>query len=263
MGVMVSLSSSRISAPRPAPSQSTASDPATALWRRGQESGLSPLLTWYCDGDRVELSGRTVMTWVVKTVHLLDDEGIEAGDAARLTVVSRRPGHWMSCVWLLSCWWAGLRADTIDPGPSGPARDVLGHGGPALEVVGPDGATTTDADLVVQTGLAALGGPCPNLLPGAVDHHDALVTPDEIVPPRPARADAVWLRGHRDWTGADLAQAVALDGPVLLGPSRIAAGGAELVAATLTGCLAGGGSLVLVESGDAARIAAQERAVEV
>ena len=49
-----------------------------------------------------------------------------------------------------------------------------------------------------------------------------------------------------------------------LSPDRIRLGGSELVATTLTSCLLGGGSLVLVEStDDLATIAAQEGAVDV
>ncbi|MCQ8210210.1 TIGR03089 family protein, partial [Cutibacterium acnes subsp. acnes] len=79
-----------------------------------------------------------------------------------------------------------------------------------------------------------------------------------------AAANAVWLTGRQEWTGEQLFGLVPLSQPVLLSPDRIRLGGSELVATTLTSCLLGGGSLVLVEStDDLATIAAQEGAVDV
>lgn len=65
MGAMVSLT-------RPTPTRS--SDPLTALCQRSQNAGALPLLTWYHGADRGELSARTLLTWVTKSVYLLDSE---------------------------------------------------------------------------------------------------------------------------------------------------------------------------------------------
>ncbi len=74
----------------------------------------------------------------------------------------------------------------------------------------------------------------------------------------------MWLKGSQEWTGEQLFDLVPLSQPVLLSPDRIRLGGSELVATTLTSCLLGGGSLVLVEStDDLAAIAAQEGAMAV
>lgn len=112
--------------------------------------------------------------------------------------------------------------------------------------------------------LAPLATACRTLLPGAIDNAEVLAGPDNFIAARPAAADAVWLTGRQKWTGEQLFGLVPLSQPVLLSPDRIRFGGGELVATTLTSCLLGGGSLVLVESADdLTTIAAQEDATEV
>ncbi|QCV94563.1 hypothetical protein [Acidipropionibacterium acidipropionici] len=65
------------------PTSNRGSGPASGLGPRGPLAALerrrleaAPLITWYRGRDRVELSGRTVGSWVAKTVHLLTEEGI-------------------------------------------------------------------------------------------------------------------------------------------------------------------------------------------
>ncbi|WCC79394.1 TIGR03089 family protein [Cutibacterium equinum] len=228
------------------------SDPLTALWSRSQEAGALPILTWYDGADRSELSARTLVTWVTKSVHLLDSEGITAGDVARLSVLAQRPGHWTSSVWLLASWWAGLQVD------------LTGQVEAAVEVIGPDANPIDSPEVLVQCSLTPLATPCKNLIAGGIDNADVLAGPDDLVPPRPAAAGAVWLRGRQEWTGQQLCDVVPLNRPVLLSPERIRVGGGELVATTLVSCLLGGGSLVAVESAeDVAALATQEGAVEV
>ncbi|MSS45959.1 TIGR03089 family protein [Cutibacterium sp. WCA-380-WT-3A] len=239
-----------VSLTRPTPARSH--DPLTALWQRSQVAGALPLLTWYHGADRGELSAQTLLTWVTKSVHLLDSEGVEPGGVARLSICATRPGHWTSCVWLLASWWAGLRAD------------VTGHAEPAVEVIGPDADTVSSADVLIQCSLTPLATACETLLPGAIDNADVLAGPDDLLAARPAMADEVWLSGRHDWTGEHLFGVAPLNQPVVLSPDRIRLGGGELVATTLVGCLLGGGSLVLVESADdVAAIATQEGATEV
>ena len=136
------------------PTAARSSDPLTALWRRSEEAGALPILTWYDGTDRGELSARTLLTWVTKSVHLLDSEGIAAGDVARLSVFRQRPGHWTSCVWLLSSWWAGLRVD------------LTGLDEATVEVIGPDTDPVDSPEVLVQCSLTPLATPCQNLVPG-------------------------------------------------------------------------------------------------
>jgi uncharacterized protein (TIGR03089 family) len=76
-----------------------------------------PRLTWYgADGERVELSGRVLDNWAVKTANLLVDE-LDVGPGC--TVVLHLPQHWRTATWLLAVWSVGARAvvlaDTDDP----------------------------------------------------------------------------------------------------------------------------------------------------
>ena len=180
MGAMVSLT-------RPTPTRS--SDPLTALCQRSQNAGALPLLTWYHGADRGELSARTLLTWVTKSVYLLDSEGVEPGGVSRLSVCGARPGHWTSCVWLLASWWAGLRVD------------LTGQEEAALEVIGPDVAPVNSPDVLIQCSLAPLATACETLVSGAIDNADVLAAPDDLVAARPAAANAVWLTGRQEWTG--------------------------------------------------------------
>ena len=96
------------------------------------------MLTWYHGRDRSELSARTLLTWVTKSVYLLDTEGVEPGGVSRLSVCGARPGHWTSCVWLLASWWAGLRVD------------LTGQEEAAVEVTGPDADLADSPDVPVS-----------------------------------------------------------------------------------------------------------------
>lgn len=241
---MVQLSS-RPGAASPSP------DPVSSLAERIRTAGAGPLLTWY-DGDaRVELSTRTVGTWVAKTVHLMTEEGIGPGDLIHLGVLADRPLHWASCCWLLSCWWSGARPSVR------PADAALA----ALQVSGPDASGCDPRVPLVQCSLEPLAGPCAHPMPGAIDFSEALAMPDEMPPADPAGPAQIWLEDSVPLPGSALAAAEPLAGPVLptgpdVNPRRLAA--------LLSGCLAGGGSLVLVESAPpgrtAAELARQERA---
>ena len=223
-----------------------------SLTRPTPTRSSDPLLTWYHGADRGELSARTLLTWVTKSVYLLDTEGVEPGGVSRLSVCGARPGHWTSCVWLLASWWAGLRVD------------LTGQEEAAVEVTGPDADLADSPDVLIQCSLAPFATACQTLMPGAIDNTEVLAGPDDLIAARPAAASAVWLKGSQEWTGEQLFDLVPLSQPVLLSPDRIRLGGSELVATTLTSCLLGGGSLVLVESTDnLAAIAAQEGAMAV
>ncbi len=72
-----------------------------------------PLLTWYRDGARVELSGATVANWVAKTAGLLENE-LLIGPGCTVRVL---PGqHWLSLVVPLAVWRVG--AALVDAGPA-------------------------------------------------------------------------------------------------------------------------------------------------
>src|SRR5947209_13261290 len=95
-----------------------------------------PRLTWYGpDGERVELSGRTLDNWVAKSANLLVEE-FDAGPGSRVDV--RLPPHWRTVTWLLAAWSTGACV-LVDPaGAAGrlpdPAPDVVVTADPAAAV---------------------------------------------------------------------------------------------------------------------------------
>lgn len=213
-----------------------------------------PVITWYDGSARVELSGRTLADWVARTARLMTEEGLGGQDVVDLHLLRERPCHWMGAVWLLACWWAG-------PLPS------LGLSAATMTVRGPhdaDPGSGASAPVLVQCGLSALGGPCPDLAPGAVDHADALGLPEDLPTPTPRPDDQPWwCDGQgRTLTGANLAATTPSNAPVLVPASpEVAARLAPLLAAAVLG----GGSLVLVEGlppgHDLTSLATQEGAV--
>lgn len=229
-------------------------DPVSRLAGRIAGAGAGPLLTWYCDDARVELSTRTVGTWVAKTVHLMAEEGVGAGDLVHLTVLRQRPMHWVSCCWLLACWWSGAR-------PSVRPEDA---GSSALAVCGPD-PSGTDPDVpLVQCSLQPLAGPCQNPVPGAIDFVEALAMPDEMPAASPAAGSRHWLEDSQPLTGNNLAGAEPVSDALLVAATDGPGPAPRRIARLLAGCLIGGGSLILVESRPTGltvdELAAQERA---
>jgi uncharacterized protein (TIGR03089 family) len=111
--------------------------------------GARPRLTWYDDatGERVELSGATLSTWVAKCAHLLTSD---LGAGPGCLVLVDLPRHWTAAVWWLAVDAVGARL--AQPGQEatvavvGPER--LEHLPPAEEVVAvsmrPMGAPFTD-----------------------------------------------------------------------------------------------------------------------
>jgi uncharacterized protein (TIGR03089 family) len=71
-----------------------------------------PRVTWYGpNGERVELSAKTLDNWVSKTSNLLVDE-LDVGPGSRLGVAL--PAHWRTLVWLLAGWTVGAHLIVFD-----------------------------------------------------------------------------------------------------------------------------------------------------
>lgn len=247
---MVQLSRTPSSTPGPRPA---AGDPVSTLAQRIGESGAGPLVTWYRGPDRVELSARTVGTWVAKTVHLMSEEGVGRGDLVHLQVLSSHPLHWVSCCWLLATWWSGATPSVL---PTDSSRA-------ALAVAGPDATGCDPRVPLVQCSLEPLAGPCQDPVPGAIDYCEALAMPDEMPGATPAPLAQTWLADVDPMNGRSLAGVPPVAGPLLVATGDPGATPAHL-AVLLAGCLRGGGSLVLVESTGSGttieQIARQERA---
>lgn len=207
---------------------------ALGLLRRAtRHDPARPRLTWYDDdsGERVELSGTTLLTWVAKTAHLLSgDLGLGPGD--RLSV--DLPRHWTAAV----CW---LAADAVGaqlspvPGPAGAGTSDAVD----VAVVGPDALLgSIGAHEVVAVSLRPMGAPFVDPLPPLVHDFSLEVRsqpddfpfgPDPTTPAGDLGVDlaAAWALGPRDrvlvcdaWppgdpVGPDLAAAWAADASVV------------------------------------------------
>ncbi|MDH4158907.1 MAG: TIGR03089 family protein [Actinomycetota bacterium] len=136
------------------------------LRRAAQRDPARPRLTWYDDasGERVELSGATLLNWVAKTAHLMSGElGLGPGDRLAVDL----PRHWTAAVCWLAADAVGARLTPVA------ARQTLGSG-PDVAVVGPDGLPgPSGAGEVVAVSLRPMGGPFVDPLPPLV--HDFTV----------------------------------------------------------------------------------------
>ena len=225
------------------------------LRRRTRRAGADPVLTYYepAAGVRVELSAVTLLNWVDKTSHLLEELDVTTGDAVELPLALTAPGHWMTAVWQLACWQVGTQV-------------VVGSGlaAPRLRVCGPDWAPFDDEDDVelVACSLHPLG--LPLAVPpasrvidyalevrGQGDQYPAAVQP----PSAPA-----WWDPERRLTQADLVAAAS--GPAARMLVRPSTPWATTQVALLRPLVAGGSAVVVtgpVTSGQLTTIAEQER----
>lgn len=145
------------------------------LRRRARTAGADPLLTWYepAVGARTELSSVTLLNWVDKTSHLLDELEVSAGEVVGLPLATTAPGHWVTAVWTLACWQVGaaVTPDVDD--------DV------ALVVSGPDWSARrppSGAD-VVTCSLHPLGLPlADDLPPGVLDYTSEVRAHPDVYP---------------------------------------------------------------------------------
>ena len=227
---------------------------AARLRRRVRVAGAEPFLTYYepASGARVELSAVTLLNWVDKTCHLLDELDVRPGDTVRLALAETAPGHWLTAVWELACWQVGAGVRT---GVSGDAR---------LLVSGPDWSAHADAGVdQVACSLHPLGLPLPERLPSPVLDYALEVRgqADTYAPAAQSGLTTAWLDPARRLSQADLvaepwpAAARRLVQPSTPWPTAYTAVVAPLL---------GGGSTVLV-AGEAtpdqlARIVQDERA---
>jgi alkylated DNA nucleotide flippase Atl1 len=161
--------------------------PASVLAEILRSDPARPRVTFYEDtpgptqGERIELSGKTVANWISKAGNALQDEyDLGPGSVVRLSL----PPHWRALYWAFAVWSVGGTVD-CSGGPTadsagGPTADSAG--GPTADLLicdGDEDATTLappSGDVVLVT-LAALArvhaGPVP---PGAMDEARDLAT---------------------------------------------------------------------------------------
>lgn len=177
----------------------------TLLRLRSRRAGAEPLLTYYepAAGTRIELSAVTLLNWVDKTSHLLDELDVTPGDAVELPLALTAPGHWVTAVWQLACWQVG-------------AAVVVGTdlAEPRLRVAGPDWAARRRDDGVdlVACSLHPLGLPFAEPLPSAVVDYALEVRGQGDQYPAVTQPAAVlaWLDADRRLSHADLVAGAAV-----------------------------------------------------
>lgn len=88
--------------------------PAEVLSSLNAQDAATPRITCYDDvpgptaGERIELSGRVLGTWVSKAANALQDEwDIEPGSVVRLALEP----HWRLLYWAWAVWSVGAHAD--------------------------------------------------------------------------------------------------------------------------------------------------------
>jgi uncharacterized protein (TIGR03089 family) len=220
-----------------------------------------PRLTWYGpDGERVELSARTLDNWVAKSANLLMEE-FDAGPGSGIAV--RLPPHWRTATWLLATWTVG--ACVVAGEQAGARPDVVVTTDPAGAV-----AAGADPAGVVAVALAALatsfGGTLPaGALDGAAEVRLRGDVAGPVVAPLPDD-EALLVAGSQSMTYGELLPAArAAAQRAGWGPQvrLLTSAGPDDALAGLLAPLVLDGSVVLHEpalDGDTlARVAVQER----
>jgi uncharacterized protein (TIGR03089 family) len=224
-----------------------------------------PRVTWYgADGDRVELSARTLENWVAKSANLLLEE-FDAGPGTRVGVLL--PAHWRTATWLLATWTVGACVVPGQPaaGRPAPPLDVVVTADPAAAV-----AAGVDPAIVVAIALPALATSFGAGLPdGAVDGAGEVRLRGDVVGPvvAPVAGDeALSGDGEDAVTYGELlatAEAAAREAGWPARVRLLTSPGPDAAVAGLLAPLVMDGSLVLhdpaLDAGMLERIAEQER----
>jgi uncharacterized protein (TIGR03089 family) len=230
-----------------------------------------PRLTWYgADGDRVELSARTLENWVAKTANLLVHE-FDAGPGSRICL--RLPPHWRTVSWLLAVWSVGacavVRPERAPESVPVPEPDVVVTADPTAAL-----AAGIDPVRVVAVALPALATSFgPGLPPGALDGAAEVRTHGDVFVPLvlPADTDDALVVGGADPLPHDPLPhgrllAAAAQARLPARPRVLTDAGAERAVGAWLAPLLADGSVVLVAPGLAAgdpdrleRIAEQEQ----
>ena len=221
------------------------------LTRRATTNGTDPFVTWYGldpqgSSARTELSVRSFANWVAKTANLLTDElGLEPGERVELRLNHDYPGHWMTLIWTMAAWQAGL---TVTDGPG----DVV--------VTGPTPGTAPKVPGYACS-LHPLGIGLRDLPPGWADFStEVLAQPDDWFGPGPdSPDDLAWDSAERSCTLGELMTLPSSAGRVLLTNPTSAW---DVAQHCLVAPLLGGGSTVITTDVDetaTARIAQDEK----
>lgn len=225
---------------------------AAPLLRTLESAGPRPVLAWYGEAARIELSGHVLANWVIKAIGHLDDEvDLAPGDL----VVLDLPPHWKRLVLALAAWSLGaevrLGERAEDDGNDDSAGDVLAGGAEPRVVVTdrPDSALADSADEVLAVQPVSLAPRYDGDLPPLV------------------RDWVVEVRGSSDrlgvalpgWSGPALDRSDASrTGPEGTPPRLLVEGDGLAVAAQVLAAWGAGGGIV----GPAAQVTERQRADE-
>lgn len=223
-----------------------------------------PRLTWYGHGgERVELSGRVLATWIAKTANLLVEEDV-AGPGIRIGI--DLPPHWRALVWTWATWLTGAEAvlaDRAEPADPRTRLDAVATDRP--EPWAAMGPATPQAVLAVALPPLAVRWPG-DLPPHVLDAAAAAMSQPDApgwLPSHDVSAPALSGLSITPFAYKDLPAWAATPPPRRRG-LHVACDVADLVAASLRHW-GRDGSLVIVEPGAAdearlRRIAEQEGA---
>ena len=215
-------------------SPSTSLDSGARLLAALERTGPQPVLAWYGEAARIELSGHVLANWVIKTIGHLDGElALAAGDEL---VLDLSP-HWKRLVLALAAWSLGASTRTA------------GDDSDQVQVVAtdhPDSELAEGADEVLALEAVSLAPRFSGQLPPMVHDWAAEVRafPDQLSVPL------------HSWTGPG-PSAGTEEGATA--PPRLLVEGDGLAAmpAVLAAWLAGGGIV-----GPAGAVSAQQAAEE-
>ena len=121
-----------------------------------EQAGPHPVLAWYGESSRIELSGHVLANWVIKTIgHLHDEIALEPGELLVLDL----PPHWKRLVLALAAWSLGAEVSVL--GREGEAGTETGPppGEDAPRVVAtdrPESALAVSADEVLALQAVSL-----------------------------------------------------------------------------------------------------------
>lgn len=224
--------------------------PAEVLTALNSRDSAAPRITCYDDvpgptaGERVELSGRVLGTWVSKAGNALQEEwDIEPGSVVHLAM---QP-HWRLLYWAWATWTVG---GLVDLDGTGPADLVVTDDVDALPADGPGVLVTRGA--LARSADAAVPDTVMDEAAELASHGDELDVWQE-----PEASDgALVVDGTRHDHG-DLVATVAREAAVAEGArvQLVDPSAGSLLRATLAAWAAGGSVVVHLGDADAATIA--------
>ena len=116
--------------------------------------GPRPVLAWYGEAARIELSGHVVANWVIKSIGHLHDEIALAPDEQ---VVIDLPPHWKRLTLALACWALGARVTVLEREPGAEPEPPAGDEDPRVVITDrPASALADTADEVLAVEAVSL-----------------------------------------------------------------------------------------------------------